>query len=87
MRALGRDLLDAEAALDRAFEAKALDAAALESTLLGIGELRARLRHVHLEAHLRQRLLLSEEQVGMYDKIRGYGQSEHNRAGHAQHQH
>jgi Spy/CpxP family protein refolding chaperone len=86
-RSLGRDLLDAEAALDRAFEENTLDADGLESALLAIGELRARLRYVHLEAHLRQRLLLSEEQVGMYDKIRGYRQSEHDHGGHASYRH
>ncbi len=72
-RSLGRELVDAEAALDRAFAEQAIDKTTLEAMLFQVGELRARLRYVHLEAHLRQRALLTEDQVVRYDELRGYG--------------
>lgn len=67
---LGRKLIAAEAALERAFVEKTVDAASLEAALLEIGELRARLRHVHMEAHVRQRALLSDDQVETYGRLR-----------------
>lgn len=72
-RALGRELLAAEAALDHAFENNEIKSETLETALLEIGEIRARLRFVHLEAHLRQKALLTDEQVVSYDELRGYG--------------
>ena len=42
------------------------------ATLLEIGEIRARLRFVHLKSHLRQRDLLTAEQIARYDDLRGY---------------
>lgn len=67
---LGRKLIEAEQALERAFADKAVDAASLEAAVLEIGEMRARLRYVHLETHLRQRALLNEDQIASYDKLR-----------------
>ena len=83
--ALGKELLDAEAALDRAFASKEIDADALERALFEIGNIRARLRFVHLEAHLRQRDLLTDTQVARYDRIRAYGLSEENHEQHPGH--
>jgi hypothetical protein len=34
--------------------------------------LRAQLRFVHLEAHLRQKQILSQHQVAQYVRLRGY---------------
>lgn len=53
---LGRDVIVAEAALERAFVAHALDPAALQAQVMGIAELRGRLRAVHLETHLAQQI-------------------------------
>lgn len=79
-RLLGEELVAAEAALDHGFAAGELDTEALEASLLEIGKLRAKLRHVHLEAHLRQKLLLTADQVSAYDRLRGYhdGGHDHN---------
>lgn len=49
--AIGHELLAAEAELDRAFADNGIDAEMLEKALLAIGQVRARLRFVHLEAH------------------------------------
>jgi hypothetical protein len=70
--ALGEELLLAEARLDRAFEEQSISSESLRAALLEIGEIRARLRYVHLEAHLRQKKLLRPEQIQRYDAIRGY---------------
>ena len=69
---LGEELLAAEMALDQEFSRGAISPEALESALLSIGKLRAQLRYVHLEAHLRQRRLLTTEQIAKYDETRGY---------------
>lgn len=70
--ALGQDLLLAEAQLDQAFEEESISSESLEAALLEIGEIRARLRYIHLEAHLKQKELLRPEQIQRYDELRGY---------------
>ena len=84
-KAIGHELLAAEAELDSAFADNRINADLLERALLEIGEIRARLRFVHLEAHLRQRLLLTDAQISLYDQSRGYGQSGVDHAGHTSH--
>lgn len=84
-RAIGHELLAAEAELDMAFATNEINAEMLESALLEIGAIRARLRFVHLEAHLRQKLLLTDEQITLYDQFRGYGQDGFDHAGHSSH--
>lgn len=75
--ALGEQLLAAESRLDLEFEKRSVSPDSLRTALLEIGELRARLRYVHLEAHLQQKNVLSPEQVREYDKLRGYRDSKH----------
>ena len=70
--ALGEELLLAESRLDHAFEKGSISPQSLETVLLEIGRLRAQLRYVHLQAHLRQKQLLSSEQIQIYDAVRGY---------------
>jgi hypothetical protein len=69
---LGEELLLAESRLDQDFEAGTIRSETLRSALLEIGTIRARLRFVHLESHLRQKQLLTDEQVLKYDELRGY---------------
>lgn len=69
---LGEEIILAESRLDQAFANRTVEAESLESALSEIGRLRARLRFVHLESHLRQRQLLSTEQISTYDTVRGY---------------
>ncbi|MDX1507630.1 MAG: YciI family protein [Woeseiaceae bacterium] len=76
-QSVGREVIAAELALDRAFAHGDIDRASLNSALSRIGELRARLRYVHLEAHLRQKDLLTDAQVDAYDRARGYHQGHH----------
>lgn len=68
----GRRLVSEEQALDRLFAEGRIDGAQLESRLERIGELQARVRHAHLQAHLEQTAILSDEQVRRYAELRGY---------------
>jgi hypothetical protein len=70
--ALGEKLIGAEMGLDRSFALGVINSESLESALFEIGKIRAQLRYVHLEAHLRQKSLLTEEQISRYDEVRGY---------------
>jgi Spy/CpxP family protein refolding chaperone len=87
--ALGRELVEAERALDRLFASRTVTVAALGPALARIGELQARLRQAHLEAHLEQTALLTAEQVAAYGRLRGYaGQPSgggHGGPGHRRH--
>lgn len=72
-RALGADLIEAEAGLDAAFGAGGLDRAALDALVAQAAETQGRLRARHLAAHLEVTPLLSEHQIAAYGRLRGYG--------------
>lgn len=84
--ATGRDLVDLERELDRQFREKTVATESLQVLLDRIGSLRAELRRIHLDAHLRQAQLLSAAQIDAYVERRGYAGSEHRRNGD-EHQH
>lgn len=69
---LGARLVDDERALDALFATGEVSASALDALLLKSGETRAKLRGVHLKAHLEMKKVLSHHQVMMYDHLRGY---------------
>jgi len=69
---LGEELIAAESRLDEEFAEKSITTHSLEAALLDMGRLRAQLRFVHLEAHLKQAQLLSTDQILKYDSVRGY---------------
>jgi hypothetical protein len=81
--ALGEELIAAEMELDRDFQQESIRPESLQSALLAIGRIRAQLRYVHLEAHLRQRRLLSAHQIARYDELRGYRGAAHSHDGHS----
>ncbi len=68
----GQELLQAEGALDLLFFDEGVSAASLAMSLNTIGQLRAQLRFIHLEAHLRQKNILDPNQVTKYELLRGY---------------
>src|SRR6516165_3371207 len=72
---IGRQIVEAERTLDRAFANGAIEPATLPSQVRAIATLQGELRAVHLEAHLAQRSLLTPEQIAQYDVIRGYRRS------------
>lgn len=72
--ALGRELIAAEAELDRAFARRQISTDRLGELVAASARIEGELRRVHLQAHLDQVELLDEEQVAAYLRLRGYGQ-------------
>jgi len=71
-KALGREVVEEERRLDRLFAEQAANPERLAASLDRIGALQAKLRGVHLEAHLEQARILSAEQAQRYARLRGY---------------
>ena|SRR2546425_3749256 len=69
---IGRQIIEAERTLDRAFVNGQIESAMLRSQVTAIATLQGELRTIHLEAHLAQRSLLTPEQIAQYDVLRGY---------------
>ena len=72
-KALGREILDAEKALDAAFAAGGVTEQVLAASVRRIAGLQGELRIAHLGAHLAMREVLTEHQIHEYDRLRGYG--------------
>jgi hypothetical protein len=70
--AAGRELIDAEHALDELFRTRAVSEGSLERAMAEIGERQAAVRRVHLRAHLAQVEILRPEQIHRYAELRGY---------------
>ncbi len=71
--AAGARLIEAEKAIDAAFQAGGLDAPRLRSLIANAEAARAELRFIHLSRHLSTPPLLTEEQIARYNMLRGYG--------------
>jgi Spy/CpxP family protein refolding chaperone len=69
---LGNNLIEAERALNQAFKKRAIDDARLLKLLEDIASVRKQLRYVHLAAHLQTIPVLKEEQISLYNELRGY---------------
>lgn len=71
-RRLGAGIVGEERALDRAFADARITPEELAARTDRLGSLQAKLRAVHLLAHIETRGVLSSEQVARYDRLRGY---------------
>ncbi|NND45559.1 MAG: hypothetical protein HKN58_09565 [Xanthomonadales bacterium] len=80
-REIGQQIVALETELDRAFANGNIGPDRLESLVSRIARLTGELRMAHLGAHLEQRAILTDKQVSLYDRLRGYAQ------GHATHAH
>lgn len=69
---LGKQLVEKERALDKAFASTAVTRASLERLTKNVEELKGRLRYVHLAAHIDSRSILTSQQIESYDRLRGY---------------
>jgi hypothetical protein len=69
---LGAELVQRERALDDAFKQNRITSTDVATETEAIGDLQGRLRAVHLAAHLQMRAVLTQEQITMYDELRGY---------------
>ena len=69
---LGEQVLAGEGELDTLFRSGTANAAAIERITAKLGDLRGRLRAVHLRTHLDTRASLTEAQIATYQSLRGY---------------
>jgi Spy/CpxP family protein refolding chaperone len=76
-RAEGAALVEAERALDALYSTKAATRDGVDAQLSKIEIIRARLRGVHLNAHLEQAALLTPAQLTRYAELRGYESNKH----------
>jgi Spy/CpxP family protein refolding chaperone len=72
VKPLGRDLVELEERLDRAFRNEEIDEEELARIIGEIATVEGRLRAEHLSAHLELKEILDPEQVATYDRLRGY---------------
>ena len=89
VRPLGRELVDLEERLDRAFQDETIDQDSLAQLTQESAAIEGSLREAHLSAHLKTRDILSSQQVEQYDRLRGYSErdatndsEEHQHEGH-----
>ena len=72
---VGQALIAAEANLDRLFQLKQVTYDRVDAqTAVAAGQ-EARLRAIHLNAHLAMRDILTPDQTESYERLRGYGRS------------
>jgi Spy/CpxP family protein refolding chaperone len=84
---LGAQLVAAEQALDAQFASRQVDPRSLVEALDRVASLQAKVRGVHLLAHLEQTGLLTSEQVALYAKLRGSSVGAGDPGGHGGHGH
>ena len=83
---LGHALVEQERELDQQFASKAATQESVAVILQRIGELQAKVRGAHLQAHLSQLQILTPAQIAKYQELRGYtGANTHQ--GNHQHSH
>lgn len=71
-QALGRQVVAKEDELDSLFRGQHADVEKVKSLTAEIALLQGELRALHLSMHLRERALLSADQVAKYDLLRNY---------------
>jgi hypothetical protein len=76
-RAQGAALVEAERHLDHLYASRSATSKNVADQLARIEMLRARLRGIHLGAHLEQAALLDSHQVVRYARLRGYAARHH----------
>jgi hypothetical protein len=82
---VGENYIDAERALDAAFDDPALDPVVLAGLVVAATNALGELRMIHLAAHIETRQILTDAQVETYNTQRGYGADA--QGGHAGHDH
>jgi Spy/CpxP family protein refolding chaperone len=72
VRAMGQQLVEQEKNLDTLFVSTKITPEQLRSATSKIALLQGQIRAEHLQTHLEQKALLTDEQVGQYKVLRGY---------------
>ncbi len=73
---LGSRIIQKEKELNEAFAAREIDETSLKKQVMELGDLYAKLRFVHLSAHLKTIEFLNGHQVEQYNALRGYTSSD-----------
>ncbi len=68
----GKQIVENEKVLNDAFAAGTISINQLENVTKKIGVLQAKLRFIHLRAHIVTRNLMTKHQIHLYDQLRGY---------------
>ncbi len=68
----GKALVEKERELDRLFAGGGITSENLQAALEEIGRLQAEVRRTHLQAHIEQRKILTQQQIVRYEGLRGY---------------
>jgi Spy/CpxP family protein refolding chaperone len=68
----GEEIVQAEEELNKLFASGSVSEKVLRVKLEEIGKLRADLRFIHLQAHLRTKQILTQEQLKRYNELRGH---------------
>lgn len=69
---LGKKIIEEERSLDRLFAEQRITREQLEAVTNRVASLQGQLRAIHLLAHLSMKEILTQEQIGKYDELRGY---------------
>jgi Spy/CpxP family protein refolding chaperone len=69
---LGKQLIRLEKELNNGFSNSTINQTLLEKSVREIEKVRAKLRLVHLSTHLQTPNILTNEQIILYNKLRGY---------------
>lgn len=91
--AAGAEIIEAERSLDARFAAHDVDPESVAATIGEIGAMRAGLRYIHIEAHMKMREILTDAQIEAYGLLRGEahgemrGQGQRHGQGHGNRQH
>lgn len=72
--ALGEQLISLEEKLNIGFSDKTINQELLEKSIEEIAQVRANLRIVHLSTHLQTPNILTNKQITLYNKLRGYSE-------------
>jgi Spy/CpxP family protein refolding chaperone len=83
---LGKIIVDKERELDTLFASGKIDEAKLGVSVAEIARLQGELRVAHLRAHLKQKRILTADQVKRYDELRGYAEKDTSGQQHEGHQ-
>ena len=71
--ALGKTLIELENKLNNSFSNREINHEQLVKYVHEIEKVRAELRITHLSTHLQTPKILTEHQIALYNKLRGYG--------------
>ena len=71
-REIGAKVVESERSLDALFHKREVEAQMLEQSVRTAALLQGDYRLSHLETHRQMRALLTNEQVALYDRLRGY---------------